>query len=79
MNDESTLHNGHRLRQKELFEILGGPEFVRDAIGVTYSDSWLMTPTKSMSGILFESETVYENCQHCPLERCPNRRAKRID
>lgn len=65
--------------QKELFRILGGPEYVRDTIGVTYSDSFLMTPTKSISGILFESETFYENCQHCPLERCPNRRAKRID
>lgn len=65
--------------QRELFAILGGPDFVRDTIGVTCSDSWLMTPTKSMSGIAFESEVFYENCQHCPLTRCPNRRANQID
>ena len=65
--------------QRELFRILGGPAFVEETIGVTYSDSWLMTPTKSMSGILFESEVFYENCQHCPLTRCPNRRAVQVE
>ena len=65
--------------QRELFAILGGREFVQETIGVIYTDSFLMLPSKTVSGIAFESETVYENCQHCPLERCPNRRAKRID
>lgn len=64
--------------QKELFDILGGPDFVREQIGVVYTDSFLMLPTKSTSGISFESQTVYENCQYCPLEKCPNRRAQRI-
>ena len=64
--------------QEALFEMLGGREFVEATIGVTYSDSFLMLPTKTISGIAFESETFYENCQYCPLDRCPNRRAKRI-
>lgn len=64
--------------QQELFAILGGRVFVEKAIGVTYSDSFLMLPSKTVSGIAFESEVFYENCQHCPLTRCPNRRAKQL-
>lgn len=64
--------------QEALFNMLGGREAVREAIGVTYSDSYLMFPTKTISGIAFESEAFYENCQYCPLERCPNRRAKQL-
>ena len=64
--------------QQELFAILGGREFVQETIGVIYTDSFLMLPSKTVSGIAFESEVFYENCQHCPLERCPNRRAKRL-
>lgn len=64
--------------QRELFAALGGREFVEEAIGVTYTDSFLMLPSKTVSGIAFESEAFYENCQHCPLTRCPNRRAKQI-
>ena len=64
--------------QATLFQMLGGREAVRDAIGVTYSDSFLMFPTKTISGLSFESESFYENCQYCPLDKCPNRRAKRL-
>ena len=64
--------------QEALFDMLGGPDFVRETIGVTYSDSFLMFPTKTISGVAFESEAFYENCQYCPLEKCPNRRAKRL-
>lgn len=64
--------------QKALFQMLGGTDFVRETIGVSYSDSFLMFPTKTISGIAFESEAFYENCQYCPLDRCPNRRAKRL-
>jgi hypothetical protein len=35
-----------------------------------------MLPTKSVSGIFFPTETSYENCQLCPRENCPNRRAE---
>ena len=64
--------------QAELFAVLGGREFVRERIGVIYTDSFLMLPSKSVSGIAFESETFYENCQYCPIENCPGRRAKRL-
>ena len=64
--------------QRELFAMLGGTDFVREQLGVTYTDSFLMLPTKSVSGITFESETFYENCQYCPLDDCPGRRAPRI-
>lgn len=64
--------------QEQLFAVLGGRDFVARTIGVTYNDSYLMEPTKSVSGIAFESGTFYENCQYCPLDNCPNRRAKRL-
>ena len=65
--------------QGELFAVLGGREFVKDSIGVYYTDSFLMLPSKSISGIAFESESFYENCQYCPLVNCPGRRAPRVE
>lgn len=64
--------------QAELFAVLGGRDFVKEQAGVIYTDSFLMLPSKSFSGIAFESETFYENCQYCPIDKCPGRRAKRI-
>lgn len=63
--------------QEELFAVLGGAAFVKEQTGVSCTDSFLMLPIKSLSGIAFESEVFYENCQHCPLTACPNRRARR--
>ena len=65
--------------QAELFAILGGRDFVEAQTGVIYTSSYLMLPSKSVSGIAFESEVFYENCQYCPIDSCPSRRAKRID
>ena len=48
---------------------------VRAEIGVQLTDSYLMHPLKSVSGILFATDGTYGNCQLCPVERCPNRRA----
>jgi hypothetical protein len=59
-------------QQKELFSILGD---VEGAIGVTLTESLLMMPTKSTSGIFFPTETGFENCQLCPMEKCVGRRA----
>ena len=64
--------------QEDLFGVLGGRVFVEEQIGVIYTDSYLMLPSKSVSGISFESEVFYENCQYCPLDKCPNRRATRL-
>jgi hypothetical protein len=58
--------------QKPLFALLGnGPA----AIGVQLTDSFLMTPVKSGSGIWFPTEDKYENCQLCNRGKCPGRRA----
>ena len=58
--------------QRPLFSLLGD---VQAAIGVSLTPSLLMTPTKSVSGILFPSEETFASCQLCPREACPNRRA----
>jgi len=58
--------------QGALFTLLGNP---RDAIGVQLTDSFLMIPTKSVSGIRFPTEESFESCQLCPREHCPGRRA----
>jgi hypothetical protein len=60
-------------QQKELFSILGD---VRDSIGIELTDSCLMIPIKSTSGIVFQTESNFESCQLCPRKNCPNRRAK---
>ncbi|MBO4216590.1 MAG: vitamin B12 dependent methionine synthase [Clostridia bacterium] len=61
--------------QEQLFAMLGGKESVKERIGVTLTDSYLMLPSKTVSGICFESEHDYENCMLCPRVSCPNRRA----
>jgi len=59
-------------QQRQLFALLGD---VEKAIGVRLLPSMLMQPTKSESGILFPSEVTFFNCQLCPREDCPSRKA----
>lgn len=59
-------------QQRPLFELLGDPA---SSIGVRLTDSCLMLPTKSVSGIQFPTEVHFENCQLCGRSDCPNRRA----
>lgn len=59
-------------QQKELFSIFGN---VEDLIGVKLSDSFLMVPVKSVSGMYFPTEIRFESCQLCPREVCRGRRA----
>jgi hypothetical protein len=59
-------------QQRPLFALLGDPQ---QAIGVRLTDSLLMVPIKSVSGIVFPTEVTFESCQLCPMRRCPNRRA----
>ena len=59
-------------QQRPLFELLGDPAA---CIGVRLTDSFLMLPTKSVSGIQFPTEVHFENCQLCARADCPNRRA----
>ena len=58
--------------QRGLFALLEGGAA---EIGVELTDSFLMLPYKSASGIYYESAEHYENCQLCPRRDCPNRRA----
>lgn len=47
----------------------------RTAGGVRLSPSLMMEPAYSISGIFFQTDTKYYNCQLCPREDCPNRKA----
>jgi hypothetical protein len=58
--------------QRALFKLLGDPE---ELIGVQLLKSCLMVPNKSVSGIQFPTEDGFVNCQLCPREDCPGRRA----
>jgi hypothetical protein len=60
-------------QQKQLFELLG---HVEESIGVKLTESLLMLPAKSVSGIYFPTETSFFSCQLCPRERCESRKAK---
>ena len=59
-------------QQKELFSIFGD---VEGLIGVELTDSFLMIPNKSVSGILFPTETDFRSCQLCHRENCQGRSA----
>jgi hypothetical protein len=59
--------------QGPLFKLLGD---VDAAIGVKLTDSLLMLPAKSISGIYFPTEVSFFSCQLCPKERCESRKAK---
>jgi len=58
--------------QRPLFDLLGNPQV---SIGVRLTESFLMVPLKSLSGIRFPSEEGFESCRLCRRENCPGRRA----
>lgn len=58
--------------QRPLFKLIGDTE---TSIGVRLTDSYLMIPRKSVSGIQFPTQESFESCQLCGREVCPNRRA----
>jgi hypothetical protein len=59
-------------QQESLFALLGD---VEGAIGVKLTDSFLMVPNKTTSGILFPTETDFRSCEVCHREHCPSRQA----
>jgi hypothetical protein len=59
-------------QQVPLFGLFG--EYTQQ-IGVQLTDSLLMVPTKTVSGIRFPTEANFESCELCPREGCPGRRA----
>ncbi len=60
-------------QQHTLFQLIGG---VEEAIGVHLTESCLMLPTKSCSGILYPSEKGFITCTLCSRAHCPSRRAE---
>jgi hypothetical protein len=59
-------------QQTQLFALLGD---VERTIGVTLTDSFLMVPMKSVSGMYFPTETSFHSCSLCPRKDCPGRSA----
>jgi len=59
--------------QKPLFSLLPG---VTETLGVRLTESFLMLPRKSISGIYFLTETTFFSCQLCPRNRCDGRKAR---
>ncbi len=59
-------------QQRELFSLLGDTEKL---VGVTLTESCLMVPVKSVSGIVFSTEVKFESCRLCVQRRCEGRRA----
>ena len=58
--------------QRPLFTLFGDTEQI---LGVRLTDSLLMVPSKSVSGIRFPMEQTFASCQLCPREGCPSRQA----
>ena len=59
-------------QQKPLFSFLDSVEHL---IGVRLTEDCVMVPRKSVSGIYFPTKTTFYNCQLCPRDRCPGRKA----
>ena len=72
MMNPGSLEDWPITEQQPLFSIFGD---VKQLIGVELTESFLMYPVKSVSGIIFPTEVSYVNCQLCPRAECPSRRA----
>ena len=59
-------------QQRELFSLFGDNV---DRIGVRLTQTCLMVPVKTVSGLLFPSEAGFESCELCSREKCTGRRA----
>ncbi len=59
-------------QQRALFNLLGSDV---EKIGVRLTDAFLMIPIKTVSGILFTSETDFQSCQICLQPKCMGRKA----
>lgn len=59
--------------QRQLFTLIGDQNI--NNIGISLTESFLMLPVKSVSGMRFHTEHDFENCMLCTKEKCPGRRA----
>ena len=57
--------------QAKLFALIGDSQ---EMVGVSLTDSMLMTPAKTVSGVIFETEHDYVSCQLCTREKCVGRK-----
>ena len=57
--------------QPKLFALIGD---VEGLIGVQLTDSCLMLPTKTLSGLAFQSDEDYQECRLCNRKACTGRR-----
>jgi Vitamin B12 dependent methionine synthase, activation domain len=69
--DPGSIEDWPITEQPKLFSLFGDTEKL---IGVRLTDSLLMVPRKSISGILFPSEEGFQSCQLCERADCPGRR-----
>ncbi|MDR0288392.1 MAG: hypothetical protein LBI03_11900 [Clostridiales bacterium] len=67
------LGNWPITQQRELFSLIGD---VKSEIGVTLTDTFLMLPVKSTSGLYFSSEKEFVNCALCGRKNCVGRKAE---
>jgi hypothetical protein len=59
-------------QQRLLFALFGD---VESLIGVRLTDSFLMIPNKTVSGVRFPTEVDFRSCQVCERPACPSRAA----
>ncbi len=59
-------------QQRDLFALAGD---VKGRIGVELTESFLMIPNKTVSGIRFPSEVDFRTCRLCHRDNCPGRGA----
>jgi hypothetical protein len=59
-------------QQRDLFALLGD---IPRQIGVELTDTFLMIPNKTVSGICYPTEVDFRTCQVCQRTGCPNRAA----
>lgn len=59
--------------QQKLFEQFSN---IPSEMEIELTESLLIYPPKSVTGIRFPNEVNFENCQLCPRENCSSRRAK---
>jgi len=67
------LENWPISQQVQLFGMIGN---VKSEIGVELNDSFLMTPIKSTSGLIFSSAAEFSNCALCTRENCVGRKVE---
>jgi len=58
--------------QEALFALMGDTQA---AVGVSLLSSLMMSPTHSVSGIIFPTTEDFQSCLLCPRQKCPGRRA----